>query len=168
MSLVLAASSRSRLKLADVRCAGPSATFRKQARRRPGVLGLCAISRPCRQFRRQTDGRMQRRGNYARAVRPFAVRLDAVATANCIPCRMPYITSMFMPRSHNDRPSRVPRVSRNFAFISQFVEIPDDVVFMVEYSVRAAQMAVYALLGVDREVPPITPTTSQSACSSRP
>jgi oleate hydratase len=27
----------------------------------------------------------------------------------------------------------------------------------VEYSVRAAQMAVYRLLGTDREVPPITP-----------
>jgi len=44
----------------------------------------------------------------------------------------------------------------NFAFISQFVEIPDDVVFTVEYSVRAAQMAVYELLGVDRKVPPVT------------
>ncbi|UUZ52000.1 hypothetical protein LP420_22915 [Massilia sp. B-10] len=30
-------------------------------------------------------------------------------------------------------------------------------VFTVEYSVRAAQMAVYELLGVEREVPPITP-----------
>ena len=28
-------------------------------------------------------------------------------------------------------------------------------VFTVEYSVRAAQMAVYELLQVDREVPPI-------------
>ncbi len=46
---------------------------------------------------------------------------------------------------------------RNFAFISQFVEIPDDVVFTVEYSVRAAQIAVYQLLGIDRAIPPITP-----------
>jgi len=37
------------------------------------------------------------------------------------------------------------------------VEIPDDVVFTVEYSVRAAQMAVYELLGIDRKVPPVTP-----------
>jgi len=37
------------------------------------------------------------------------------------------------------------------------VEIEDDVVFTVEYSVRAAQMAVYALLGIDRAVPPVTP-----------
>jgi len=83
--------------------------------------------------------------------------LDAVAGAICIPCRMPYITSMFMPRLHSDRPLPVPPGSRNFAFISQFVEIPDDVVFTVEYSVRAAQMAVYQLLKVTREVPPVTP-----------
>lgn len=83
--------------------------------------------------------------------------LDTVASANCIPCRMPYITSMFMPRMRSDRPKPVPDGSQNFAFISQFVEIPEDVVFTVEYSVRAAQMAVYQLLNIEREVPPITP-----------
>jgi len=82
---------------------------------------------------------------------------ETVASANCIPCRMPYLTSMFMPRLSGDRPLPVPRESKNLAFISQFVEIPDDVVFTVEYSVRAAQMAVYELLGVDRKVPPVTP-----------
>jgi oleate hydratase len=83
--------------------------------------------------------------------------LETVASANCIPCRMPYITSMFMPRVRSDRPLPVPRGSRNLAFVSQFVEIPDDVVFTVEYSVRAAQMAVYELLGIDRNIPPVTP-----------
>ena len=70
---------------------------------------------------------------------------------------MPYITSMFMPRLHSDRPLPVPTGSRNFAFVSQFVEIADDVVFTVKYSVRAAQMAVYQLLALDRAVPAITP-----------
>jgi oleate hydratase len=83
--------------------------------------------------------------------------LETVETANCIPCRMPYITSMFMPRMRGDRPLPVPGGSRNLAFISQFVEIPDDVVFTVEYSVRAAQMAVYELLDIDRKIPPVTP-----------
>jgi oleate hydratase len=82
---------------------------------------------------------------------------ETVESANCIPCRMPYITSMFMPRVRSDRPLPVPRGSRNLAFVSQFVEIPDDCVFTVEYSVRAAQMAVYELLGIDRKVPPVTP-----------
>ena len=82
---------------------------------------------------------------------------DTVESANCIPCRMPYITSMFMPRLRSDRPLPVPRGSKNLAFVSQFVEIQDDVVFTVEYSIRAAQMAVYELLGIDRRVPSITP-----------
>lgn len=77
------------------------------------------------------------------------------ASANCIPCRMPYITSMFMPRALSDRPLPVPKNSKNLAFVSQFVEIPEDVVFTVEYSVRAAQMSVYQLLKIDRQVPPI-------------
>lgn len=81
--------------------------------------------------------------------------LDTVASAICIPCRMPYITSMFMPRAGGDRPQPVPKGSKNIAFISQFVEIPEDVVFTVEYSVRAAQTAVYKLLNIEREVPPI-------------
>ncbi len=83
-----------------------------------------------------------------------------MANATCIPCLMPYITSMFMPRALSDRPLPVPRSSKNLAFVSQFVEIADDVVFTVEYSVRAAQMAVYELLGVERKVPPVTPHDS--------
>ena len=78
-----------------------------------------------------------------------------VASGTCIPCRMPYITSMFMPRARSHRPLPVPHRSKNLAFISQFVEIADDVVFTVEYSVRAAQMAVYQLLRLDRQVTPI-------------
>ena len=59
--------------------------------------------------------------------------LATLASANCIPCRMPYITSMFMPRTSIDRPLPVPKNSKNLAFVSQFVEIPEDVVFTVEY-----------------------------------
>ena len=81
---------------------------------------------------------------------------ETFSKANCIPCRMPYITTMFMPRVATDRPIPVPKNSANLAFVSQFVEIPEDVVFTVEYSVRAAQMAVYELLNIDREVPKIS------------
>ena len=81
---------------------------------------------------------------------------DTVASANCIPCRMPYITSMFMPRMRSDRPLPVPLASKGFAFVSQFVEIPHDVVFTVEYSVRAAQMAVYELMNIERAIPPVS------------
>ncbi|UAL09614.1 oleate hydratase [Caulobacter segnis] len=81
---------------------------------------------------------------------------EVFETATCVPCRLPYITSMFMPRRKTDRPLPVPASSRNLAFVSQFVEIPDDVVFTVEYSVRAAQTAVYQLMGVDRPIPAVT------------
>ena len=67
------------------------------------------------------------------------------ATANCIPCLMPHITTQFMPRRAHDRPQVRPEGSENFAFIGQFVELPDDTVFTVEYSVRSAQTAVYSL-----------------------
>ena len=69
---------------------------------------------------------------------------------------MPCITSMFMPRAPGDRPLPVPTFTTNFAFISQFVEIPLDTVFTVEFSVRAAQMAVYQWLGITKPIPPVT------------
>ncbi len=74
---------------------------------------------------------------------------------NCIPCMMPYITSQFLSRSAGDRPQVVPSRSKNLALIGQFCELPDDVVFTVEYSVRSAQTAVYKLLGLDRLPPPV-------------
>jgi oleate hydratase len=76
-------------------------------------------------------------------------------TANCIPCMMPFITSQFMPRVKGDRPAVRPTGTTNIAFIGQYCEIPDDVVFTVEYSVRSAQTAVYSLLGLDKEVSPL-------------
>jgi oleate hydratase len=82
---------------------------------------------------------------------------EIMESAICLPCIMPYITSMFMPRLPGDRPLPVPPNTENFAFISQYVEIPDDVVFTVEYSIRVAQMAVYQLLGIQLEIPPVTP-----------
>ena len=48
-----------------------------------------------------------------------------------------------------------PDGSKNLAFVGQFCELPDDVVFTVEYSIRSAQMAVYSLLGLEREPPPV-------------
>jgi oleate hydratase len=77
------------------------------------------------------------------------------ATTTVTTVMMPYITSQFLRRSKHDRPDVVPAGSANFAFLGQFVEIPEDVVFTVEYSVRGAMHAVYGLLGVDRPIPPV-------------
>ncbi len=86
----------------------------------------------------------------------FAKELPAIVrSATCIPCMMPYITSQFMPRSAGDRPAVIPKGSTNFAFIGQYCEIPEDIVFTMEYSVHSARIATYSLLGLDKNIPPI-------------
>lgn len=74
-----------------------------------------------------------------------------------VPVIMPYINAQFSPRALNDRPLVVPKESLNLVFTGQFVEIPEDIVFTEEYSVRASRMAVYKLLGMNKEVAPIKP-----------
>jgi oleate hydratase len=78
-----------------------------------------------------------------------------LAASNVIPCMMPYITSQFLVRKAGDRPKVVPEGSTNLAFLGQFSELPDDVVFTVEYSIRSAQIAVYSLLKLDRKPTPM-------------
>lgn len=68
---------------------------------------------------------------------------------------MPYITSQFLPRGPGDRPAVVPYKATRLAFVGQFCEVPHDVVFTVEYSIRSAQMAVYALLGLGQAPPAV-------------
>ncbi|CAG9269406.1 hypothetical protein PCAR4_810083 [Paraburkholderia caribensis] len=75
--------------------------------------------------------------------------------AICIPCFLPYITSQFLTRKLGDRPQPIPAGWTNLAFIGQFCELQDDVVFTVEYSVRSARTAVYRLLKLDRSVPDV-------------
>ncbi|MGW3095456.1 oleate hydratase [Streptomyces sp. NPDC001102] len=78
-----------------------------------------------------------------------------LATSTVVPCVMPYITSQFLVRRREDRPHVVPEGSVNLAFIGQFAEVPDDVVFTVEYSVRTAWTAVSRLLRLDRRPPAV-------------
>jgi myosin-crossreactive antigen len=81
---------------------------------------------------------------------------DAIlASSNCIPCIMPFITSRFLPRAHGDLPRVVPTQSVSLGFIGPFCELPDDVVFTVEYSIRSAQAAVAELLDLNQTPPPV-------------
>ncbi len=73
--------------------------------------------------------------------------------ARVIPARMPYITSQFMPRCPGDRPKTQPEGAENFALMGQYVELPRDTVFTVEYSVRSARAAVHALTGHSAPIP---------------
>ena len=73
-------------------------------------------------------------------------------SSNCIPCLLPYAASCLLVRHRGDRPDVVPAGSTNFAFIGEFAEIPDEVVFTTEYAVRTAQTAVASLLKL--QMPP--------------
>jgi oleate hydratase len=68
-----------------------------------------------------------------------------------IPCMMPYATSPLLTRTHEDRPQVIPKGSSNLALLGQFVEIPEDGVFPLEYSVRAAQTAVFKMMGMQKQ-----------------
>ena len=70
------------------------------------------------------------------------------SVVNVIPAFMPYASALFNQRAVGDRPQVVPEHSKNLAFISQFAEQPYDMVFTEQYSIRAAQRAVYTFLGI--------------------
>lgn len=78
--------------------------------------------------------------------------------ARVIPCRMPFITSQFMPRAAGDRPRVRPAGAENFAVMGQFCEMPRDCVFTVEYSVRSAWSAVHEMTGRVAAPPPVSRT----------
>jgi len=80
---------------------------------------------------------------------------DILAHSTVSTSMMPYITSQFMPRKIADRPKVIPQGCVNLAFIGQFVELPGDVVFTVETSVRTAMMAVWGLTGLDKPLIPM-------------
>lgn len=77
--------------------------------------------------------------------------LSLASNATCITTMLPYITSQFLTRTHASRPPVLSPSRPNLAFLGQFVEIPEDVVFTVEYSVRAAQTAVFEMMGLERK-----------------
>ena len=83
-------------------------------------------------------------------MQPYIDRI--LETSTCIPCLLPYITSQFLPRNPEDRPPVVSTKIPNLAILGQFCEIADDIVFTLEYSVRAAQIGVYSLLHLDKKV----------------
>lgn len=80
---------------------------------------------------------------------------EILASTDTTTVMMPYASAVFSPRTLSDRPQVVPEGSGNFAFLGQFVELPEDVVFTVEYSVHCAMRAVYHLFNVDKPIPPI-------------
>ncbi|HYX46269.1 MAG TPA: oleate hydratase [Sphingomicrobium sp.] len=77
--------------------------------------------------------------------------------------QQPFGISQFLPRKTDSRPEVVPRGSTNLSLTRQFVEVPRDCVYTMEYSVRSAQIAVYQLLGLAKEPTPLGMKTGPMA-----
>ena len=82
---------------------------------------------------------------------------EVLAHSHISTCMMPYITSQFMPRKESDRPTIIPKDCTNLALIGQYVEVPRDVVFTIETSVRTPLEAVYMLTCLDKEIIEVNP-----------
>jgi oleate hydratase len=78
-----------------------------------------------------------------------------MASSICIPCDMPYANNIWMTRRRTDRPRPVPEGSTNFGIIGQYVEVPRDVAFTIEYSARSAWEAIHLLLKRGPAPPPV-------------
>ena len=86
----------------------------------------------------------------------FDRHLDAItASSICIPCDMPYVNNIWLPRTRTDRPRPVPEGSTNLGLIGQYVEVARDVAFTIEYSARTAWEAVHLLLKRGPPPPPV-------------
>jgi oleate hydratase len=86
----------------------------------------------------------------------FDKHLGSIMTSSiCIPCDMPYVNNIWMPRRRGDRPPVVPDGATNLGLIGQYVEIERDVTFTIEYSARTAWEAIRILLKRGPAPPPV-------------
>src|SRR6202041_94491 len=73
-------------------------------------------------------------------------------TSICIPCNMPYVNNIWLPRRSGDRPPVVPEGVTNLGLLGQYVELERDIAFTFEYSTRTAWEATIACSSA---VPPL-------------
>lgn len=66
-----------------------------------------------------------------------------------IPRVMPRMSSILLPHSVDERPEPIPPNTSNLGLVGQFVEIPQYSCIDLSYSVRAAQIVVSRLMGLD-------------------
>jgi oleate hydratase len=86
----------------------------------------------------------------------FDARMERImASSICIPCDMPFVNNIWMPRSRTDRPAVVPEGATNLGLIGQYAEVAEDIAFTIEYSARTAWEAIYRLLGRGPAPPPV-------------
>ena len=86
----------------------------------------------------------------------FDTQLAAIkASSICVPCYMPYVNNIWLPRSRGDRPPPVLERATNLGLIGQDVEVPKEIAFTIECSVRTAWEAIYRLLDRGPAPPPV-------------
>ena len=86
----------------------------------------------------------------------FDRRLDAImASSICIPCHLPFVNNIWLPRKQGDRPSVVPDGATNLELIGQYVEVPQEIAFTVEYSTHTAWEAIRTLTKRGPAPPPV-------------
>jgi oleate hydratase len=86
----------------------------------------------------------------------FDKQLDAImASSICIPCDLPYVNNIWLPRRRTDRPRPVPEGVTNLGLLGQYVEVSREVAFTIEYSARTAWEAIHDLLKRGPAPPPV-------------
>jgi oleate hydratase len=86
----------------------------------------------------------------------FDKQLDAImASSICVPCYMPYVNNVWLPWSRGDMPPPVPKGATNLGLIGQYVDMPREIAFTIECSVRSAWQAIHVLLKRGPAPPPV-------------
>ncbi len=85
----------------------------------------------------------------------FKSSATIIGSSICIPCNMPYVNNIWLPRRPGDRPSVIPEGSTNLGLIGQYVELERDIAFTFEYSTRTAWEAIHLLLKRGPPPPPV-------------
>lgn len=77
----------------------------------------------------------------------FDNQSDAImASSICTPCYMPYVNNVWLPWRRGDMPPPVPEGATNLGLIGQYVDMPKEIAFTIECSVRSAWEAIRTLL----------------------
>jgi oleate hydratase len=85
----------------------------------------------------------------------FATSAAIIKSSICIPCNLPYVNNIWLPRRSGERPQVVPEGVTNLGLIGQYVELEQDIAFTFEYSTRTAWKAIHQLVKRGPPPPPV-------------
>jgi oleate hydratase len=86
----------------------------------------------------------------------FDAQLNAImASSICVPCYLPYVNNVWLPWRRGDMPPPVPQEATNLGLIGQYIDMPREIAFTIECSVRSAWEAIHVLLRRGPAPPPV-------------